>query len=97
MARITQTADRVYRNAKVYSIALDGTETHAQAIAIKDGKFVYVGDEDGVRAWTGDTTEVIDCNTKALWKTLLKLSEKIVKDRRREDCKHEGGVYRGRR
>ena len=66
MARITQTADRVYRNAKVYSIALGGTETHAQEIAIKDGKFVYVGDVDGVRAWIGDTTEVIDCNTKAL-------------------------------
>jgi hypothetical protein len=62
VARITQTADRVYRNAKVYSIALGGTETNAQEIAIKDGKFVYVGDVDGVRAWIGDTTEVMDCS-----------------------------------
>ena len=42
---MTQIADKVYRNAKVYSIALDGKETHAEAVAIKDGKFVYVGDE----------------------------------------------------
>ena len=44
---MTQIADKVYRNAKVYSIALDGKETHAEAVAIKDGKFVYVGDEAG--------------------------------------------------
>ena len=37
---MTQIADKVYRNAKVYSIAFDGTETHAEAVAIKDGKFV---------------------------------------------------------
>ena len=58
---MTQTADRVYRNAKVYSVALDGTETHAEALAIRDGKFCYVGDEAGVEAWIGDATEVIDC------------------------------------
>ena len=63
---MSQTADRVYRNAKVYSIALDGTETHAQAVAIKDGKFVYVGDEAGVKEWIGETTEVIDCNGNSL-------------------------------
>ena len=35
-------------NAKIYSVKLDGTEIHAQAAAIKDGKFAYVGDEAGV-------------------------------------------------
>ena len=63
---MSETADRVYRNAKVYSIALDGTETHAQAVAIKDGKFVYVGDEAGVKEWIGESTEVIDCNGKSV-------------------------------
>lgn len=63
---MAQTADRVYRNAKVYSIALDGTETHAQAVAIKDGKFVYVGDETGVKEWIGESTEVNDCNGKSV-------------------------------
>lgn len=41
-------ADKVYKNAKIYSVALDGTETRAEALAVKDGKFVYVGDVAGV-------------------------------------------------
>ena len=61
-----KTADKVYKNARIYSIALDGTETHAQALAIKDGKFVYVGDEAGAAEWIGDDTEVIDCNGKSI-------------------------------
>ncbi len=61
-----ETADKVYRNAKVYSVALDGTETHAEALAVKDGKFAYVGDEAGVAEWIGDTTEVIDCKGKSV-------------------------------
>ena len=61
-----ETADKVYRNAKVYSVALDGIETHAEALAIKDGKFAYVGDETGVTEWIGDATEVIDCKGKSV-------------------------------
>lgn len=63
---MTQIADRIYRNAKIYSVALDGTETRAEALAIKDGKFVYVGDEAGVKDWIGTATEVIDCNGKSV-------------------------------
>lgn len=61
-----ETADKVYRNAKVYSVALDGTETHAEALVIKDGKFAYVGDETGATEWIGKTTEVIDCKGKSV-------------------------------
>jgi len=61
-----ETADKVYRNAKVYSVALDGTETHAEALVIKDGKLAYVGDETGATDWIGDTTEVIDCKGKSV-------------------------------
>jgi predicted amidohydrolase YtcJ len=61
-----ETADKVYRNAKVYSVALDGTETHAEALVIKDGKFAYVGDETGATEWIGNTTEVIDCKGKSV-------------------------------
>lgn len=59
-------ADKVYRNAKIYSVALDGTETHAEALAIKDGKFAYVGNEAGVEAWIGNDTEVVNCNGKSV-------------------------------
>ena len=63
---MSQTAEKVYRNAKIYSIALDGTETHADALAIKEGKFVYVGDEAGAASWIGDSTEVIDCGGSSI-------------------------------
>lgn len=63
---MTLIADKVYRNAKVYSIALDGKETHAEAVAIKDGKFVYVGNEAGIAAWIGDTTTIVDCHGKSV-------------------------------
>lgn len=59
-------ADKVYRNAKIYSVALDGREIHAQALAIVDGKFAYVGDESGVEAWIGNATEVVDCKGKSV-------------------------------
>ena len=63
---MTQIADKVYKNAKVYSVALDGKEIHANALAIKDGKFTYVGNEEGVKAWIGESTEVIDCKGKSV-------------------------------
>ena len=63
---MAQIAERVYRNAKVYSIAMDGTETHAQAVAIKDGMFIYVGDEAGVKEYIDSTTDVIDCKGKSV-------------------------------
>ncbi|MCQ2752270.1 MAG: amidohydrolase family protein, partial [Coriobacteriales bacterium] len=54
-------ADRVFKNAKIWSIEMDDTETHAQALAIKDGKFVYVGDEAGVEEFVGPDTQITDC------------------------------------
>ena len=47
---------QVFRNAKIYSVALDGREIRGEALAIKDGKFAYVGDEAGVAEWIGYNT-----------------------------------------
>ena len=55
------TADRVFRNAKVYSVALDGTETRAEAVAVKDGKFVFVGSNAEAEKYIGENTAVTDC------------------------------------
>ena len=54
-------ADRVFTNAKVYSIAVDGTETRAQAIAIKDGKFIFVGSDIDAQEYIDENTVVTDC------------------------------------
>ncbi len=59
-------ADKVYGNAKVYSVLLDGSEVHAEAVAIKDGRFVYVGDNNQVKDYIGKTTQVIDCKGKSI-------------------------------
>ena len=59
-------ADRVYRNAKVYSVLLNGNEVHADAVAIKDGKYIYVGDNNQVNDYIGESTEVIDCKGNSI-------------------------------
>ena len=59
-------ADRVFTNAKVYSISFDGHVTHAEAVAVDNGKIVYVGDEEGVQKYIGKSTEVTDCQGNTL-------------------------------
>jgi predicted amidohydrolase YtcJ len=51
-------ADRVFRNATVYTA--DAHSTLAQAIAIRDGRIVYVGTDDGVAPFIGASTKVSD-------------------------------------
>lgn len=51
-------ADLVLRHANIYTV--DSATPRAEAVAIKDGKIVYVGDEDGVDAFIGEATRVID-------------------------------------
>ncbi|MGE3615094.1 MAG: amidohydrolase [Gemmatimonadales bacterium] len=50
-------ADLVLRNAAVYTMA---TPDRAEAIAVRDGKIVYVGDNAGADRLVGDSTEMID-------------------------------------
>lgn len=59
-------ADKVYKNAKVYSVLLDGSEIHAEVIAIKDGKIVYVGDGSQINNYVGESTEIIDCKGNSI-------------------------------
>jgi len=38
-------ADRIIKNAKIFTA--DKEKPLASALAVKDGRFIYVGDEDG--------------------------------------------------
>ena len=58
LAAMAQDADTVYVNGNVYTV--DEDFGRASAFAIKDGKFVYVGDDDGARAHAGPLTFVVD-------------------------------------
>jgi len=51
-------ADVVYRNGKIYTV--NEAQPWAEAVAIKDGKFLKVGSNADVEAVSGDGTEVVD-------------------------------------
>jgi len=51
-------ADTVYTNGRIYTV--DEVQPWAEAVAIKDGKFLMVGSAADVKAVTGDGTEVVD-------------------------------------
>jgi len=57
-------ADLVFKNGSVYTVAKD--QKWAEAVAVKDGKIVYVGNNNGVEAYIGTDTQVIDLNGKML-------------------------------
>ena len=51
-------ADTVFTNGKVLTV--DDKSTVAQAFAIKDGKYVFVGSNAQAAAYTGPSTKVVD-------------------------------------
>ena len=52
------TADRVYTNARIYTV--NEKQPWAEAVAIKDGKFLLVGSNDEAAQVTGPQSEVVD-------------------------------------
>ncbi len=57
-------ADTVFRNASVYT--MDATRSWASAVAIRDGRIVYVGDEQDIGAYIHHTTRVINLNGRMI-------------------------------
>lgn len=51
-------ADLVIQHADVYTV--DSARSKAQAVAVKDGRIVFVGSDAEVATWMGSNTEVID-------------------------------------
>ena len=52
------TAVLVMRNGYVYTV--DGQDSVQQAVAVKDGKIVYVGSDKGAASYIGTQTQLID-------------------------------------
>ena len=49
-------ADRIFTNAKIFTA--DSDTTIASALAVKDGTFVYVGDEQGLADFEGEVEDL---------------------------------------
>lgn len=56
------TASLVLKNGFIYTV--DGQRTVAEAAAIKDGKFIYVGSNSKVNKYIGKETKVIDLDKR---------------------------------
>lgn len=57
-AHAAPAADTVLLHGRIHTI--DAKDSVAQAVAIKDGRIVYVGSDAGAKAFTGPATETID-------------------------------------
>ncbi|MFL6710217.1 MAG: amidohydrolase [Massilia sp.] len=62
-------ADLVYRNGSVYTV--DPADHVQQALAVRAGRIVYVGDNQGVQAQVGRRTRVIDLHGRMLMPGLI--------------------------
>ena len=49
-------ADQIIKNAKIFTANKDNLQ--ATALVVKDGKFIYVGDEAGLSAYEGEVTDL---------------------------------------
>jgi predicted amidohydrolase YtcJ len=55
-------ADMVVFNGRIFTV--DAAQPWAQAVAIRDGKFVAVGKDEEIKRLVGKDTEVIDLQGK---------------------------------
>jgi hypothetical protein len=62
-------ADLVYRNGHVYTV--DAHDSVHQALAVRGGRIVYVGDDAGAKAVTGKGTRVVDLHGRMLMPGLI--------------------------
>jgi len=54
----TAVADVVYTNVRIYTV--NETQPWAEAVAIKDGRFLVVGSNDDANALVGEPTQTVD-------------------------------------
>ena len=55
-------ADTIITNAAIYTV--DEGNPWAEAVAVKSGKYIYVGDASGVQAHRGPLTKIHDLDGK---------------------------------
>jgi len=61
-AVVVAAADTVLTNGQIYTV--NSTGPWVEAVAIKDGKYVFIGDAESAAVYIGDDTEIIDLEGK---------------------------------
>jgi len=61
---VREPADKVFRNARIYTV--NEAQPWAEALAIRGSDIVYVGDDEGVQALVGDQTVVEDLGGRSM-------------------------------
>jgi len=64
-----EAADAVYRHGYVYTV--DATDSVREAVAVRGGRIVYVGDDSGVQPYIGPATRVTDLQGRMLMPGLV--------------------------
>lgn len=69
LVRAGPPADLVYRNGHVYTV--DANDSAHEALAVRRGRIVYVGDNGGAAALVGKATRVVDLRGRTLMPGLI--------------------------
>lgn len=70
-------ANLVLKNGVIYTA--DTARSTAEALAVADGKILYVGDNAGLGAYIAEETEVVDLHGKFVLPSFLKGIPTILK------------------
>ena len=62
-------ADTIYTNGRIYTV--NESQPWAEAVVVKDGKFVAVGSSDEAKSFAGEATEIIDLGGKFVMPGLI--------------------------
>ena len=69
-------ADAVYRGGKIYTV--DAQRSWAQAVAIREGRFVAVGSDEEIAPWVGPKTRVVELQGRMVLPGIHDLHEHLV-------------------
>ena len=69
VAQAAPPADTIYRNGYVYTV--DAHDSIGQALAVRGGRIVYVGDNAGAAPFAGKATQVVDLAGRMLMPGLI--------------------------
>lgn len=64
LSQDTNEADLVVKNASIYT--MDAARSWKQALAVKNGRLVFIGSDSDIKKWIGSKTKVVDAEGKLI-------------------------------